>query len=228
VCEVTSPRGPISLRTAGTWKAQQSNAANSLPVCDSTSGSGHVTTLVGSSSTLADYRIWLGADASVCRTGILGRRRAGGRIGRSTVTFLSPVRDGQPSCGVIAALDDRPYAATLKADRSTAVPVTVTSSATLPRRRHEVWPVSAGCPQCSPLSSRRSLLARANAVDAGGTSSINCGQCRDRAPSCVTDGRLAPSGELWPTCRATPSDWPLNDDSTNIVARLHSAENTPV
>ena len=219
---MTSPRGSISPRSTGSWKTQQSNASDSLPVSDSTSGSGHVTTLVTKSLALVDYQSWLGADAPVGRGGILGRRRVGSRVGRSTVTFLSPVRDGRPSSGVTAALDDRHYAATLKADRSSAVPVTVTSSASLPRRRHEVWPVSAACPQCSPRSSPRSALA------AGGVSANDCGRCRDRGPSCVTDGRLTSSSEPWPTCRATPSEWPLNNDSTNIGDRLHSAEDTPV
>jgi len=211
-CAVTSPRGSISPRSITTWKTPQSISGDPLTASDSTSGSGHVITMVG----LTD---WLGADAPSCRAGILGRRRAGGRAGRSTVTFLSPVRDGRPSSEVTAALDDRPYAATLKADRGSAVPVTVTSSASLPRRRHEVWPVSARCPQCSPRSAGRSLLVSADS---------DCGRCRDRTPSCVTDGRLATSSELWPSGRATPSEWPLNDDSTNIEARLHLSEDTPV
>ena len=227
-CVVTSPRGSISPRSAGAWKTPKSNSDDPLPVSHSTSGSVHATTLVGSSLALADYQSWLGADAPAGRGGILGRRRAGGRVGRSTVTFLSPVKDGRPSSGITAALDDRPYAATLKVDRSTAVPMTVTSSASLPRRRHEVWPVSAGCPQCSPRSSPRSVLARADSVVTDRSSSADCGRCRDRAPSCVTDGRLATSGEPWPTCRATPSEWPLNSDSTNIGTRLQSSEDTPV
>ena len=198
------------MRPAGVWKTQQSNVGDPLPVADSTSVSGHA--LVDSSSALAEYQSWLGAGTPM---GILGRRRAGGRVGRSTVTFLSPVRDGRPPCGVTAALDDRPYAATLKAGRSTAIPVTVTASATLPRRRHEVWPVSVNCPQCSPRSSPRSMV---DSVDSG-----------HHAPSCVTDGRLASSSEPWPTCRASPSEWPLsNNDSDTIGVRLHSAEDTPV
>jgi len=228
VCLVTSPRGSSLPRLAGAWKTQKSNAGDPLLVSDPTRSSGHVTTLVGNSLALADYQSWLGTEAPVGRGGIMARRRLGGRVGRSTVTFLSPVRDGRPSTGVTAALDDRPYATTLKADRSTAVPVTVTSSSSLPRRRHEVWPMSAGCPQCSPRSSPRPVLARTDTVNPSGASSIDCGRCRDRAPSCVTDGRLATSSELWPTCNATPSEWPLNNDSTNIVARLHSVEDTPV
>ena len=238
---VPSPRGSVSPRSAaGVWKTPQSNATDPLPAPDSTSGSGHVTTLVGSNSAaLADYQSWLGADTSIGRGGILGRRRPGGRVGRSTVTFLSPVRDGRPPSGVTAPLDDRPYAATLKAER--AVPMTVTASASLPRRRHEVWPVTASCPQCSPRSSPRSVLARADAVDAAGaaaqtvrtstasTAADGGGRCRDQhAPSCVTDGRLASSSEPWPTCRATPSEWPLNNDAGNIGVRLQSSEDTPV
>jgi len=222
VSVVTSPRGSVSSRPAGVWKTPQSTVGDPLSVADSTSGSGHA--LVGSSSALAEYRMsWLGADTPMGRSGILGRRRAGGRVGRSTVTFLSPVRDGRPSCGVAAALDDRPYAATLKADRSTAIPVTVTASATLPRRRHEVWPVSVGCPQCSPRSSPRT-------VDVGRVTSTDGGRgCRDHhTPSCVTDGRLASTSEQWPTCRASPSEWPLNSDPDTIGVRLHSAEDTPV
>jgi len=183
--------------------------------------------LVGGGAAMTDYRTWLGADAPVCRGGILGRRRATGRVGRSTVTFLSPVRDGRPPCGVVAAaLDDRPYAATLKVDRGSTVPVTVTASASLPRRRHEVWPMSTGCPQCSPRSTP--TICRTDSP--GASASVDCGRCRDRggSASCVTDGRLAPSSEPWPTCGATPSEWPLNDDAANIGARLQSAEDTPV
>ena len=223
VISATSPRASISPSATGAWKTQPSNAGDPLPVFGSTSGPRHVMTLVGGGSAMTDYQSWLGADGPAGRGGILGRRRAAGRVGRSTVTFLSPVRDGRPSCGLTAALDDRPYAATLKADRSSTVPLTVTASASLPRRRHEVWPMSAGCPQCSPRSSQRTPTVRTN-----GSPSTDCGRCRDRAPSCVTDGRLAPSGDPWPTCRATPSEWPLNDDSANIEARLHSAEDTPV
>ena len=56
-----------------------------LPVFDSTSGARHV---------IGDW-----VDVPAGRGGILGRRRAAGKVGRSTVTFLSPVRDGRPSCG---------------------------------------------------------------------------------------------------------------------------------
>jgi len=130
---VTSPRGPVSPRPAtGVWKTPVSNVGDSLLVQDFASGSGHVTTLPCS----GDYQSWLDVDASsaVGRGGgggiLQGRRRTAGRPGRSTVTFLSPVRDGRPgpSGGLGAALDDRPYAATLKAERCTAaVPMTVTA-----------------------------------------------------------------------------------------------------
>jgi len=229
---VTSPRGSIS-RVSGVCNSKLSNfGGDQLPVSESTPGSDHVVRVVDNSATaLVDYRNWLGGGEAATpeggRSGILqgrGRRIGGaaGRGGRSTVTFLSPVRDGRPSAGAstgslgpAAALDSRPYAATLKPDRcSSAVPVTVTASASLPRRRHEVWPAaamaSAGCPECSARTSRN------NGPD--------CGRCRDRAtPSYVTDGRLASSSEQWPTCRATPSEWPLN-----IGTRLQSSEDTPV
>jgi len=242
---VTSPRLLVSPRPAGVWKTQQSIAGSLLPASNSTSGSGHVTTPVGGgSSALAHYQNWLGgsggggADSPACRGGgILGRRRVGGRVGRSTVTFLSPVRDGRPIGGITAALDDRPYAATLKADRNATAPMTVTTAAaSLPRRRRDVWPLSTGggCPQCSPPRTlARSVSAGSRAGDAGGETTCG-GRCRadPSAPSCVTDGRLrgaTSGGESWPTCKATPSEWPLNSDScTNICARLLSAEDTPV
>jgi len=133
-CVVTSPRGCISPRQSavGVWKTQQSSVGDQLLVQESASGSGgHVTTLPCSAT---DYQSWLCMDAGAGRGGgggiLQGRRRAAGRVGRSTVTFLSPVRDGRPPSGLggAAALDDRPYAATLKAERCTAaVPMTVTT-----------------------------------------------------------------------------------------------------
>ena len=235
---MTSPRGPVSPRPAtGVWKTPVSNVGDSLLVQDFASGSGHVTTLPCS----GDYQSWLDVDASsaVGRGGgggiLQGRRRTAGRPGRSTVTFLSPVRDGRPgpSGGLGAALDDRPYAATLKAERCTAaVPMTVTASSSLPRRRHEVWPSSAGggCPQCP---SPRSVDASGSTASSGQPAPCRADQepcgADQVPPSCVTDGRLqAASGEQWSSCRASPSDWPLNDDSMDIGVRLHSAEDTPV